>query len=178
MTDTEDEDFPELPDSFQFEEEIDLSDPGPEIKRIRARVKQRIVGQNRAVDHITRLLTLSEAGLVRNGELAGIALLAGPPGVGKTELAYEVAKAWIDAPSTDIFGAPLEPLTLIDCTKFKESHSAANLVGSVRGYVGYNDATPLRQENLDTAHLHALIKKKEFAEEVREFIEFSQKLAR
>lgn len=149
----------EAPDFQDFLLELDTDDPGPYLRNLEEHLKSRVLGQDRAIRHVVRALSISEAKMLQPGEPAGLLLFAGPPGVGKTELAYQAALAWLGIDiAADIDGLPYEPLTKIDCTQLTEQISITELIGSKKGYVGYTDEVPFHQQKLDEPHYNQLRK--------------------
>lgn len=136
---------------------IETSVPSPSVADRIVRLKSRIIGQPRAVDAVGQGMEIDEAGLLKIGALAMKFLFTGPPGVGKTQLAYEFAKVWIGELLRDRHGSLIEPITLIDCTQYSDSHDVANLKGSTKGYVGYEDETPLAQHRIDRYAIEVLL---------------------
>ena len=95
-----------------------------------ASLKQRVIGQDQAVERVCRRLLMAHAGLSpRRGPL-GVFLFLGPTGVGKTELAKSIARF--------LFGNANEMIRL-DMSEYIEEHSVAKLVGSPPGYVGHDE---------------------------------------
>lgn len=97
------------------------------LKNMSSDLKKSIFGQDKTVDEVVRCIKMSRAGL--NGEDKPIAsmLFVGPTGVGKTEIAREVAKnLGID-------------LVRFDMSEYMEKHAASKLIGSPPGYVGYEE---------------------------------------
>lgn len=114
--------------------EVDPKKTSKRIKNIEERLKSRIVGQGRAVEHVVRAFKKEK---LRNQNLPfSTFLFAGPTGVGKTETAKEIARWYIGDDEE-------APLIFIDCTTFSEPHSISALIGAPPGYVGSNDDTPL-----------------------------------
>lgn len=147
-------------------ERIDAETPSDPVAAMTEKLKSRIIGQPRAVEAVAQSLEIDEAGLLKPGALAMKALFVGPPGVGKTQLAYEMAKVWIGELLRDQEGHLLDPITLIDCTQYVDHHDIANLRGSTKGYVGYEDKTPLAQERIDRYAKEILL-----AEEIGVYLE-------
>ncbi|QFR48936.1 type VI secretion system ATPase TssH [Sulfurimonas lithotrophica] len=97
-------------------------------------MKQRIIGQDEAIDYINQFLQISMAGLKKENAPAGVFLLVGPSGVGKTETALSIADL--------VFGGE-RFITTINMTEFQEKHTVSRLIGSPPGYVGYGDGGQL-----------------------------------
>lgn len=140
---------------------IDTSEWSMKIRAMVHEAKSHIIGQDRAVEMLAQSAEIDEAGLLKPGALAGRYYFAGPAGVGKTQLAYEWAFAWIGRLLRDQRGDLIEPITNIDCTQFADSHQVSRLVGSANEYVGYGDPTPLAQHFIDNYAMQVV-----FAEEL------------
>jgi ATP-dependent Clp protease ATP-binding subunit ClpC len=97
---------------------------------------QRIVGQNEAIEAISKAVRRARAGLKDPKRPIGTFIFLGPTGVGKTELAKALAEF--------IFGSE-DALIKIDMSEFMERHSVARLVGSPPGYVGYEEGGQLTE---------------------------------
>ncbi|MCC6802718.1 MAG: ATP-dependent Clp protease ATP-binding subunit, partial [Anaerolineae bacterium] len=97
---------------------------------------QRIVGQNEAIDSISKAVRRARAGLKDPRRPIGSFMFLGPTGVGKTELTKALAEF--------LFGSE-EALIQLDMSEFMERHSVARLVGAPPGYVGYEDAGQLTE---------------------------------
>ena len=91
-------------------------------------LKARIIGQDEAVAQVVRLVRRAGAGLTDPRRPQGVFLLAGPTGVGKTELALALAAALFDRE---------EAICRLDMSEFMEKHQVARLIGAPPGYVGY-----------------------------------------
>lgn len=110
-----------------------------EFKRIEGledRLKQRIVGQDEAVEAVTRAVKRSRAGISYKRKPVSF-IFAGPTGVGKTELVKVLA--------ADLFHTP-ETLIRIDMSEYMEKYSVSRLIGSPPGYVGYDEAGQLTEK--------------------------------
>ena len=103
---------------------------------LEARLKKRIVGQDRAVSAVCRAIKRNRAGVSYKRKPASF-IFAGPTGVGKTELVKVLAE--------DLFNTP-DALIRLDMSEFMEKHSVSRLVGSPPGYVGYDDAGQLTEK--------------------------------
>jgi ATP-dependent Clp protease ATP-binding subunit ClpC len=97
---------------------------------------RRIIGQNEAIDSISKAVRRSRAGLKDPRRPIGSFMFLGPTGVGKTELTKTLAEF--------LFGSE-EALIQLDMSEFMERHSVARLVGAPPGYVGYEDAGQLTE---------------------------------
>ena len=106
------------------------------LQGLEAHLKQRIVGQDEALQRIARHIHRSHAGLHDERRPMGVFLVAGPTGVGKTLMAKELARF--------LFGSQ-EALTRLDMSEFGESHNVARLIGSPPGYVGYGEGGQLTE---------------------------------
>ena len=97
---------------------------------------KRVVGQDEAVETISKAVRRARAGLKDPHRPIGSFIFLGPTGVGKTELAKALAEF--------LFGDE-EALLQLDMSEFMERHTVARLVGAPPGYVGYEDAGQLTE---------------------------------
>ena len=97
---------------------------------------KRIIGQNNAVEAVSRAIRRNRAGL-KSTKRPPSFIFVGPTGVGKTELAKALA--------FEIFGNE-NSIIRIDMSEYMESHSTSKLIGSPPGYVGYDDAGQLTEK--------------------------------
>lgn len=97
------------------------------------RIKQKIIGQDKAVEVVAKALIRSQMGLRSKNRPVGNFLFLGPTGVGKTELAKVLAY--------EAFGE--DSLIRLDMSDFSEKHTVARLVGAPPGYVGYSEGGEL-----------------------------------
>ena len=96
---------------------------------------QRVVGQNEAVEAVSRAIRRARSGLKDPARPIGSFMFLGPTGVGKTELAKALAEA--------MFG---EALIRVDMSEFMEKYSTSRLIGSPPGYVGYEEGGQLTEK--------------------------------
>jgi ATP-dependent Clp protease ATP-binding subunit ClpC len=137
---------------------IDTSEPSPKVAKVERYALENIIGQPRAVRNAIRALEIYEAGLTEPGMPAMISLFAGPPGVGKTELAFVLARGWIGKLRKAFNGELIEPVTIVNGTEYTERHDISNLKGASKNYVGYDEPTPLMQPLLDRYHGEILLR--------------------
>ncbi len=101
-----------------------------------AQLHQRVVGQEEAINVITRAIRRSRAGLKNPNRPIGSFLFLGPTGVGKTEVARSVAEFMFDDE---------ESMIRIDMSEYMEKYSVSRLVGAPPGYVGYEEGGQLTE---------------------------------
>ncbi len=100
-------------------------------------LKARIVGQDEAIRKIVDAVQVAHSGLsLRPNRPDAVFLLAGPTGVGKTELAKALAEALQGSPNK---------LIRFDMSEFMEKHAVAKLIGAPPGYIGYDEEAQLIQ---------------------------------
>ena len=99
-------------------------------------LRQRIRGQEQAVVALDRAMRAAAAGLNNPEAPAGVFLLVGPSGVGKTETALALA---------DLLYGGERFLTTINMSEFQEKHSVSRLLGAPPGYVGYGEGGMLTE---------------------------------
>lgn len=97
-------------------------------QRFKAKLKENILGQDHAIDIVSEFVTSWKMGISHENKPWGVFLFAGPTGVGKTELAKQLAKHLYHNK---------EALIILDGSEYKESHTVSNLIGSPSGYVGH-----------------------------------------
>ncbi len=101
-----------------------------------AELSQAIIGQEEAIESISKAVRRARAGLKDPHRPIGSFVFLGPTGVGKTELTKALARF--------LFGSE-ESLIQIDMSEFMERHSVSRLVGAPPGYIGYDDAGQLTE---------------------------------
>jgi len=116
-------------------EKIEESEASKLLK-MEEELKKRVVGQEEAIEMISRAVRRSRTGFKDPRKPSGSFIFLGPTGVGKTELARALAEF--------LFGKE-EKLHRLDMSEFMEPHSVSKLIGSPPGYIGYDDAGQLTE---------------------------------
>jgi len=98
--------------------------------RLEEDLRQYVVGQDHALEQIAGALRAAAAGLRERDRPQGVFLFLGPTGVGKTELAKELARF--------LFGSR-EAMLRLDMSEYMEKHNVARLIGAPPGYVGHEE---------------------------------------
>ncbi len=112
---------------------------GSELGRLQGlgeHLSQRVVGQQEAVEKLSKAILRSRAGLRDERRPIGVFLFVGPTGVGKTLLAKELSKWLFDE---------RRGLIRIDMSEYGEKHNVARLIGAPPGYVGYGEGGQLTE---------------------------------
>lgn len=99
-------------------------------KNIEKNLKSRIIGQDEAIEKISRAIIRGRVGLKDPKRPIGSFLFIGPTGVGKTELVKALAE--------ELF-ARTDALIRLDMSEFSEPHSVSKLIGSPPGYIGFGE---------------------------------------
>src|SRR5712691_7340669 len=94
----------------------------------------RVVGQTQALSQIVPYVQMHQAGLAPEGRPAGVFLLLGPTGNGKTRTVEALAEA--------LHGSD-KHLLKVDCGEFQMEHEVAKLIGAPPGYLGHRETPPL-----------------------------------
>ena len=103
---------------------------------MRARLQQRIIGQDEAIEKVVRAIQRNRAGLKDPNRPIGTFLFFGPTGVGKTQLARSLAEYLFDSEDN---------LVRIDMSEYMEKFSVSRLIGAPPGYVGYEEGGQLSE---------------------------------
>ena len=106
------------------------------LLRLEEILHARVVGQDEAVDVVSRAVRRARAGLKDPKRPIGAFIFLGPTGVGKTELARALAEA--------LFGDE-NAMVRIDMSEYMERHAVSRLVGAPPGYVGYDEGGQLTE---------------------------------
>jgi len=110
-----------IPERSVGESELDR------LRNLEGKLKERLFGQDEAVDAVVKAVKRSRAGFRTAGKPVANFLFVGPTGVGKTELARSLA---------EILGVALHRF---DMSEYQEKHTVSRLIGSPPGYVGYEE---------------------------------------
>lgn len=113
---------------------IPVSDMGAnDIERLKdldSRLKSKVIGQDEAVAMVARAIRRNRAGFSEGEQPIGSFLFVGPTGVGKTELAKQLA--------LDMFGDK-DAIIRLDMSEYSDRTAVSKLIGTSAGYVGYDD---------------------------------------
>lgn len=107
------------------------------LKNLDKELKKRVIGQDEAVDSLSRAIKRARVGLQNENRPIGSFMFLGPTGVGKTELTKALAE--------NLFGNETQMIRL-DMSEFMEAHSVSKLIGSPPGYVGYDEGGQLTEQ--------------------------------
>jgi len=118
------------------------------LKGLGSRLKMAVIGQDEAVEAVTRIIKRTKAGLKDPNRPEGVFLFLGPTGVGKTHLVKELAR--------EVFGDPSKMFRL-DMSEFSEPHTVSRLFGSPPGYVGYGEGTQFTEKIRRNPHCIVLL---------------------
>ncbi len=106
------------------------------LRSLESELKSKIIGQDKAVEEVTAAIRRNRVQISPRRRPASF-IFAGPTGVGKTELVKVLAQELFDTPDS---------LIRLDMSEYMEKHSAAKIVGSPPGYVGYDEAGQLTEK--------------------------------
>ncbi len=115
------------------------------LKQLDSQLKQVVFGQNEAIAGVCRAIRRARAGLAAENKPVGSFLFTGPTGVGKTEVARQLAKT-----------LGLE-LIRFDMSEYMEKHTVARLIGAPPGYVGFEQGGLLTDSIIKTPHAVLLL---------------------
>ena len=124
--------------------ELDPQKRSSTSRHFEQELRQRVVGQNEAVQALVDLYQVFCAGLHSAGRPVGNLLFLGPTGSGKTRTVEAAA---------EILFRDSRAVIKVDCAEFQHSHEIAKLIGSPPGYLGHRETHPLiTQEALAASH--------------------------
>ncbi len=115
------------------------------LATLQQRMIDKIYGQDKAVDKVVEAVMMAKAGLIDDDKPLASLLFVGPTGVGKTEVARQLAKE---------LGIEL---VRFDMSEYTEKHTVAKLIGSPAGYVGYEDGGLLTDSIRKTPNCELLL---------------------
>ncbi len=108
-----------------------LSTDSKELNILAERLRQRVFGQDHAIDKIVKVLCLKRMGMeINEARPEGVFLFVGPTGVGKTELAKSLTEAFLGDESR---------LTRISMSEYQEQSSVNKILGAAPGYIGHDE---------------------------------------
>ncbi|MCX4312293.1 MAG: ATP-dependent Clp protease ATP-binding subunit [Clostridia bacterium] len=107
------------------------------LKNLEELLHKRVIGQNKAVEAVSKAIRRARAGLKSDNRPIGSFIFLGPTGVGKTELTKALAEAMFDNENSII---------RLDMSEFMEAHSVSKLIGAPPGYVGFDDGGQLTEK--------------------------------
>lgn len=108
-----------------------------QLKNLADDLKAKVIGQDEAIDKVAKAIRRNRVGLGKQNRPIGSFLFVGPTGVGKTQLAKQLAY--------EMFGSE-ESMIRFDMSEYMEKHSVSKLIGSPPGYVGYEEAGQLTEK--------------------------------
>ena len=108
-----------------------------QLQNLASDLEGHVIGQNKAVEKVARAILRNRIGFNKSGRPIGSFLFVGPTGVGKTELAKQLAK--------QMFGSS-DAMIRFDMSEYMEQYSVSKLIGSAPGYVGYEEAGQLTEQ--------------------------------
>jgi ATP-dependent Clp protease ATP-binding subunit ClpC len=110
---------------------------GQRLLEMRQKLKEKVIGQDEAVDKIVKAIQRNRVGLKDPNKPIGTFMFLGPTGVGKTHLAKKLAEFLFDSP---------ENLIRVDMSEYMEKFNVSRLVGAPPGYVGYEEGGLLTEK--------------------------------
>ncbi|WP_373742616.1 ATP-dependent Clp protease ATP-binding subunit [Jeotgalibaca porci] len=107
-----------------------------QLKNLDADLKAHVIGQDEAIEKVSKAIRRNRVGFSRKNRPIGSFLFVGPTGVGKTELARQLAN--------EMFGTE-DSILRFDMSEYMEKHAVSKMIGSPPGYVGYEEAGQLTE---------------------------------
>lgn len=113
-----------------------MSSERQKLLNLEEKIHERVVGQNKAVEAIAKVIRRAKAGITNPDRPIGSFLFLGPTGVGKTELAKALSEYLFNSEKA---------LIRIDMSEYVEKHALAKLIGSPPGYIGFEEGGQLTE---------------------------------
>ncbi len=110
---------------------------GEKLLRLEEILKERVIGQNEAIEAVSKAIKRGRMGLKDPKRPIGSFIFLGPTGVGKTELTKVIA---------DVMFGSENAMIRVDMSEYMEKHSVSKLIGSPPGYVGFDDGGQLTEK--------------------------------
>jgi ATP-dependent Clp protease ATP-binding subunit ClpC len=110
---------------------------GEKILKMKQRVSSKVIGQDEALEIISRSIRRTRAGLKNPNRPIGSFIFLGPPGVGKTEMAKVLAEYLFE---------DKQSLIRVDMSEYMEKFNVSRLIGAPPGYVGYDEGGQLTEK--------------------------------
>jgi len=126
-----------LSNKLNIPKKILLSNEWEEIRSLPTKIQKEIIGQDQAIETITRSILQAKLGINKKNKPLASFLFVGPSGVGKTEMAKILAKEMYHDEKT---------LIKLNMSEFSESHSTSKLLGSPVGYIGHKERNKFTDE--------------------------------
>ncbi len=123
-----------MENSILQEQSLSPSPPAAQPSDLVTLLSQKVVGQSAATKAIVPYVYMYQSGLAPVGRPAGVFLLLGPTGTGKTKTVEAIA---------ELLHGDEKKILKIDCGEFQMEHETAKLVGAPPGYLGHRETTPL-----------------------------------
>lgn len=115
-------------------QQLPLAQPAAQPSDLVTLLSQKVVGQSAATKAIVPYVYMYQSGLAPAGRPAGVFLLLGPTGTGKTKTVEAIA---------ELLHGNEKKILKIDCGEFQMEHETAKLVGAPPGYLGHRETTPM-----------------------------------
>ena len=109
---------------------------GGKLMKMKAKLQNRIIGQDEAIDKVVRAIQRNRAGIKDPGKPIGTFIFFGPTGVGKTQLAKSLAEYLFDSEDN---------IVRLDMSEYMEKFNVSRLIGAPPGYVGYEEGGQLSE---------------------------------
>ena len=109
---------------------------GGKLVKMKAKLQERIIGQDKAIDNVVRAIRRNRAGIKDPNKPIGTFIFFGPTGVGKTQLAKSLADYLFDSE---------ENMIRLDMSEYMEKFNVSRLIGAPPGYVGFEEGGQLSE---------------------------------